>query len=127
MDIAAVDPSLTQLRNALRAPIAMGAINSLISWLSTDGNGVLAPDEYEPLIFSGEWPNEDTRGEHFGQRDGVSTLNCFVSKYAGQQWVEKTRASSSDLRFIGLSLSAMSVLGYAFQQRFYELSCSSYR
>jgi hypothetical protein len=55
-----------------------------MSWLLTDGNGI-APDDWQPLIVSEAWPDEDIRGDNIGRRDGENTLNCFVSEYAGQK------------------------------------------
>lgn len=122
-DAASADASLTvnQLWNVLMSPFASGAINSLMSWLVADGNGV-APDQYEPLILSGPWPNEDQRGDNFGRRDGMGTLNCFVSHFAGQTWAKQKNAPSKELRFLGMSIREMSIVGYGFQQLFYEVT-----
>ena len=119
--VASADAALTvdQLSSALTSPFASGAINSLMSWLVADGNGI-ASDQYEPLILSGPWPNEDPRGDNFGQRVGMGTSNCFVSHFAGQTWAGKRKAPSKELRFLGMSIGEMSIVGYGFQQRFYE-------
>eukprot|EP00978_Attheya_sp_CCMP212_P029659 scaffold106045_cov56-Attheya_sp.AAC.3 len=120
-DIAAFQPTLKVVSNALVSAKCFGAVNTLISCL--DACNGSTPAIPSPLLHVGEqWPAVDPLPEYQGKRTGYGINNCFVSVLAAQKIVLSMQSPSWELRRMGLRMKEPSVVGYAFQQRFLEFA-----
>ena len=119
--VATFQPTIQSVSVALRSPKCNGAVNTLISWHDPIFQGP-TPLNQTPSIRSTAFTDPASDAPTMPtSRTGYGTKNCFVSQYAAQKVIEHMFARSDELRSMGMTIKEPSVVGYGFQQRFWEL------